>query len=179
MSSLARRWPAVALVASLIAMPTHAQGVTADVQAAIDDAASKIVQLAEAIPADKYSWRPGAGVRSVSEVLMHVAGGNTGIPGMAGVQRKPATPLPRNAEQTITEKAAVIAALRASYDYLKLAVADVPDAQLGDAVNLFGNQSTKRGVLMLLATHNHEHLGQMIAYARMNNIAPPWSRGGN
>jgi uncharacterized damage-inducible protein DinB len=172
-------WLATLALGLATTLPLAAQGVRAELQAAIDDAATKIVALAEAMPADKYSWRPSAGVRSVSEVLMHVAGGNNGIPGMAGVQRKPATALPRNAETSITDKAAVIAAVKASYDYLKLAVADVPDAQLGDAVNLFGQQSTKRGVLILLATHNHEHLGQLIAYARSNNITPPWSRAGN
>jgi uncharacterized damage-inducible protein DinB len=166
----------LAAVTVASALPAHAQAVKAELQGAIDDAATKIVALAEAIPADKYGWRPGPGVRSVSEVLIHVAGGNFGIPGMAGVQRKPARALPQNAEQAITTKGDVVAALKASYTFLTQAVGDIPDAQLDAPVKLFGQNSTKRGVLVLLATHNHEHLGQMIAYARMNGIAPPWSR---
>lgn len=175
----AARWGAWLGLSLALATPARAQNVKAEMQGAVDDAATKIVALAEAMPAEKFSWRPGAGVRSVSEVLMHVAGGNMGIPGMAGVTRKPERPLARDAEKTVTTKAAVIAALKDSYAYLKLASADIPDAALNDPVDLFGQKSTKRGVLVLLATHNHEHLGQLIAYARMNGIAPPWSRGAN
>jgi uncharacterized damage-inducible protein DinB len=170
------RWSAGLSLLLGLATSASAQNVKAEMQAAVDDAASKIVALAEAIPAEKFSWRPGAGVRSVSEVLIHVASGNMGIPGMAGVTRKPERALGRDAEKTVTSKAAVVAALKDSYAYLKLAAADVPDAALNDPVDMFGQKSTKRGVLVLLATHNHEHLGQMIAYARMNGIAPPWSR---
>ncbi|MDX2184966.1 MAG: DinB family protein [Gemmatimonadaceae bacterium] len=160
------------------ATPALAQNIKAETIAAIDDAATKLVALAEAMPADKYSWRPAPGVRSVSEVFIHVAGGNLGIPGIAGVKRRPDAPLARDAEKTVTDKAAVIAALKASFTFVKAAVNDVPDAELDASVNLFGQKSTKRGVLLLLATHNHEHLGQTIAYARMNGVKPPWS-GGN
>ncbi len=169
----------LALLAVAAGMPVQAQTAKAELQAAIDDAASKVVALAEAVPAEKFGWRPAPGVRSVSEVLIHVASGNMGIPSVAGVTRKPDRPLARDAEKTVTTKAAVVAALKDSYAFAKLAVADLPDAQLNDPVDLFGQKSTKRGVLVLLATHNHEHLGQMIAYARMNGIAPPWSRSGN
>jgi uncharacterized damage-inducible protein DinB len=174
-----RRWGTTLGLSLGLASAVGAQNVKAEMQAAVDDAATKIVALAEAIPAEKFAWRPGTGVRSVSEVLIHVASGNMGIPGLAGVTRKAERPLARDAEKTVTSKAAVIAALKDSYAYLALAAADIPDAQLNDPVNLFGQKSTKRGVLVLLATHNHEHLGQMIAYARMNGIAPPWSRGAN
>ena len=110
---------------------------------------------------------------------VHVAGGNLGIPRMAGVQRAPSMTLARDAEKTMTDKAQVVAALRASFAHVKQAVMDVPDDQMDTAVDLFGQPSTRRGVLVLLATHNHEHLGQAIAYARSIGVVPPWSRGGD
>lgn len=152
-------------------------GLRAELVAQLADAERKFVALAEAIPADKYGWRPAAGVRSVSEVLMHMVGANYMIPGMAGVQRKPDVALARDMETTVTDKAQVVDLLRKSFVHAKLAVTDVPDDRMDVAVNLFGSKSTNRGVLVLMATHAHEHLGQTIAYARMNGVVPPWSRG--
>lgn len=161
------------------ASPSSATGLRKELIAQLEDAERKLVALAEATPQDKYGWRPSPGVRSVSEVFVHVAGGNLGIPRMAGVQRAPSMTLGRDAEKTMTDKAQVVAALRASFAHVKQAVMDVPDDQMDTAVDLFGQPSTRRGVLVLLATHNHEHLGQAIAYARSIGVVPPWSRGGD
>lgn len=156
-----------------------ATGIRREIIQQIEDAERKLVALAQAIPQDKYGWRPAEGVRSVSEVLMHVAGANFMIPRMAGVQRAPAVELPRDAEKTVTDKARVVELLQQSFAHAKLAMMDVPEAQMDSAVTLFGQPSTSRGVFVLIATHNHEHLGQMIAYARSNGVVPPWSGGGN
>ena len=146
--------------------------------AQIQDAENKMVALAEATPQEKYSWRPGTGVRSVSEVFMHVTGANYLLGGMAGVKRDTSVKLTRDMETSVTEKAKVIAMMKQSFAYARRVVNEVPDSEMDMSVNMFGRPATKRSVLMVLATHNHEHLGQSIAYARTNGIVPPWSAQG-
>ena len=157
--------------------PTTATGLRRELIGQLADAERKFIALAEATPADKYSWRPAAGVRSVSEVFMHMVGANYMLPGMAGVKRKPDVAMAADMEKTVTDKAQVVALLKKSFVHVKQSVMDVPDDQMDGSVNLFGSPTTNRGVLVLMATHAHEHLGQSIAYARMNGIVPPWSRG--
>lgn len=149
-------------------------GVRGEILAQFDDAATKLLQLGEAIPQEKYAWRPRAGVRSVSQVLMHVSGGNYFVLGMAGVPA-PAG-LSEDAENTVTDKAQVLEQLRRSCEHVRAAIRSMPDADLDKPATLFGRPSTKRNVLLLTVTHAHEHLGQLIAYARSNGVVPPWSR---
>jgi uncharacterized damage-inducible protein DinB len=163
--------------ASQSSSPASATGLRKELIAQLADAERKFVALAEATPADKYAWRPAAGVRSISEVFMHMVGANYMLPGMAGVKRAPDVALSPDMETTVTDKAQIVALLTKSFAHAKQAVMDVPDDQMDASISLFGSPSTKRGLLVLTATHAHEHLGQMIAYARMNGIVPPWSRG--
>ena len=142
----------------------------------LDDVGTKLIQLAEAIPADKYSWRPGTGIRSISEVFTHVAGSNYFLLTFLG---KPAPAgLPADMEQ-ITEKARVVAELKRSIEHLRTTAKGMNEADLERAVKLFGNNTTQRGVYGTILNHLHEHLGQSIAYARINGVAPPWSAGMN
>ncbi len=157
--------------------PASATGLRKELIGQLADAEQKFIALANAMPAEKYGWRPAAGVRSVSEVYMHIVGANFMFPGMAGVKRKPDVTLARDMETSMTDKAQVVEMLRTSFAYAKQSVMDVPDAQMETSVDLFGTPSTNRGVLVVMTTHAHEHLGQSIAYARMNGIVPPWSRG--
>lgn len=167
---------ASAPVGAQSADPSTATGLRKELIAQLGDAERKLVALAEATPADKYSWRPAPGVRSNSEVFMHMVGANYLIPGIAGVKRGADIPLSRDMETTVTDKAQIVDMLKKSFAHAKAAVMEVPDDQMDASVNLFGQQSTKRGVLLLMATHAHEHLGQSIAYARTNGIVPPWSQ---
>lgn len=152
-------------------------GERGDMLAQLDDAATKLVQLAEAIPQEKYAWRPAEGVRSVSQVFVHVASANFFFPTMVGV---PATTRPpRDAEQTVTDKAQVVDWLKRSFDHARSAIRGVADADLDKSVDMFGRPSTYRYVLLTMVSHAHEHLGQSIAYARGNGVVPPWSAAGN
>jgi uncharacterized damage-inducible protein DinB len=138
----------------------------------LDDVSKKIVELAEAVPAAKYNWRPATGVRSVSEVYMHVAGGNYFLATFAGA--KPPSYDTRNLEK-ITDKARVIDELKKSFEYLRVVATHGTDADLEKPIKMFGYDTTQRGALMAVLNHLHEHLGQSIAYARMNGVVPPWS----
>ena len=148
-------------------------GFRADLMANLTDAESKIVDLAESVPPEKYSWRPEKGVRSISEVFMHVAGTNYYLAGFLG--RTPPANVPKDIEK-ITDKKQALAELRRSFDYLRSVIETETDADLDRSVRIYGMQTTHRGVLLMALTHVHEHLGQSIAYGRMNGIAPPWSR---
>ena len=138
--------------------------------------ARKMVGLAEAIPADKYGWRPSEGVRSVSEALMHAAAANFYFPTMLGTKPPEGVDLP-NLEK-ITDSEQVVSTLKQSYAHLRAAIEAVSDEQLGDTMKAFGTEMTVAGFLHSAVSHSHEHLGQLIAYARSNNVVPPWSAGG-
>jgi uncharacterized damage-inducible protein DinB len=138
------------------------------------DAEQKLVSLAGAIPQEKYAWRPMEGVRSVSEVFLHVARANftfptfLGIPAPAGIDRQ-------GLEKSTTEKSKVVEVLKQSFEYARQAALKIPDADLDKPVKMFGREVTVRAVLFTLALHQHEHLGQSIAYARSNSVVPPWT----
>jgi uncharacterized damage-inducible protein DinB len=153
-----------------------APGIRAEVIASIDDAANKLVALAEAMPEAKYGWAPGKDVRTVAQVYAHVIGGNYMIPTFIGMTVPEGLGDLRGLEKSPPAKAKMIEMLRASFDFAKSAVQKTSDAELGQAVKLFGSmEGTKTTVLLLLATHAHEHLGQSIAYARSNGVTPPWT----
>lgn len=152
-----------------------ASGTKADIVRSLEDAQKKVLALAEAMPADKYTWRPGEGVRSVGEVFAHVAGGNYFLPTLWG-GKVPEGVNPRGFEKEGGDKAKTIDNLKKSFDSVKQAIAAVPDSDLERTVKIFDHDGTVRELLLIVATHAHEHLGQSIAYARMNKIAPPWSQ---
>jgi uncharacterized damage-inducible protein DinB len=143
----------------------------------VGDAEKKLTALAEAMPAEKYGWRPAEKVRSVGEVFMHVAGGNYFLPTFWGV-KPPEGVNPREFEASGSDKAKVIATMKASFEHLRNAIKNTPEADLAKAIKLFGEDATQRQAMMVAANHDHEHLGQAIAYARMNGVTPPWSAGG-
>jgi len=151
-------------------------GFRSDFLSDFQDASKKIVSLAEAIPAEKYAWRPAEGVMSVAEVLGHVAGSSFYYAERAGGQKPPADVDLRGLEK-LQDKEKVVQALRRSSEFAEQAIQGLEDQRLDQTVNVYGNETRSvRGVLMGLSAHMHEHLGQVIAYARMNGVAPPWSK---
>src|SRR5262249_42663830 len=149
-------------------------GFRADYLAEVDDVGKKLVDLAQKMPADKYSWRPAQGVRSVGEVYVHVANSNSNSAGFLGGPRLGG--LSRDSEKTITDKARIVELLRKSIENLKSAAANVGERDLDKRVKTYGDRElTERQVLIRNLNHMHEHLGQSIAYARSNGVTPPWS----
>jgi uncharacterized damage-inducible protein DinB len=133
----------------------------------------KFVRLAEAIPADKYTWRPAPDVRSFAEVFLHVAGANYSLYKMVGAA--PAEGVAKGLEKSTTDKARIIATLKDSFEYAKKSITAMPDANLEKSMDWFGGKNTQRGVLLFIVRHGAEHLGQSIAYARFAGIVPPWT----
>jgi uncharacterized damage-inducible protein DinB len=134
----------------------------------------QLVALAEAIPADKYAWHPAPGVRSVSEVFMHIAVANFDLLSFTG----PTLPadLKQDMEQTVTKKADVIQWLKRSLDAVKTARAQLKPGDLERQVKIAGKTVTVDGIYLRIIIHDNEHMGQLVAYARMNGIVPPWSK---
>jgi uncharacterized damage-inducible protein DinB len=163
--------PAQATAPGAPAAPTS--GLRAEFLFNISGVERELVSLAEKMPAEKYSWRPGEGVRSVSEVYMHIAGGQFLYASVLGV------PIPtgfdQNFEKVYTDKAKVVEWLKLSFANVKQAAINLSDADLDQTVKIFGREGTKRSVLLRSMSHGHEHLGQSIAYARMNHVTPPWT----
>lgn len=136
--------------------------------------ARQLVQLAEATPADKFGWRPAPGVRSISEVYMHLALGNSWLLQQAGLPPAIDTAtLPKDPEKTIVNKADVIQYLKRSLDAVQKAY---ESADRQKKVKLLGREVTVDGVFLRILVHSNEHMGQSIAYARMNGVVPPWSQ---
>jgi uncharacterized damage-inducible protein DinB len=153
--------------------PAPKQGFRADILGQISFAEKRIEDLAAAVPAEKYSWRPSDGVRSVSEVYVHIIGTNYFFMTFLGV--KPPMPMDPNMEKTLTDKSEIAAKFKPSFDFFRKAVMGLSDKDLDKTAEVFGNKMSYRNVLITAIAHLHEHLGQSIAYARMNGVVPPWT----
>jgi uncharacterized damage-inducible protein DinB len=160
--------------ASLPAQAAH-HSVKDDVVAALDGIEKKLVGLAEATPQDKLGWRPAEGIRSTSEVFMHVASANYFIAGMLGAAPPTGVDV-RGLEKNVTKQADIVEQLKKSFAYARSAVEAVPEDGLAGTIKMFGQDATKRKAMITLVEHSSEHLGQSIAYARTNGITPPWSQ---
>jgi len=137
----------------------------------------QLVALAEAIPAEKFAWRPAVGVRSTSEVFMHIAITNLYLLSVTGPKMPPDLKS-ADMEKTVTAKAEVVDWLRRSLDAVKSARAKVKPADLQRRVKVNDRDATVDGMYLRIIVHANEHMGQLVAYARMNGIVPPWSNGG-
>lgn len=175
-----KRLLAIALVAAMpvwvAAAPQQGgrgNGFRADFLGDLDEVESKIVALAEATPESKFGWRPAKGIRSIGEVYGHMAGGNYFLATFLGVN--PPAEMPRDLE-SLSGKARVISELRKSIEHVRAAAKSGDESALDKRVKMFGREVSHRFVYVRILNHLHEHLGQAIAYARMNNIAPPWSQ---
>jgi uncharacterized damage-inducible protein DinB len=181
------RFLALSLFAGLLALALAqnqkpGNGFQRDFLLSFNDAEAKTMSLAKALPEEKFSWRPAVGVRSVSEVFVHIANGNrllltlmNGMPArdtfMKMVQDN------EQREKTIAGKAKVIADLDASFKEVHRALDGAGADALSKPIKFFGEDATPAAGYMSILEHASEHLGQSIAYARMNGVVPPWSRG--
>lgn len=164
----------VSLATAAFAEGPTPTGVKGEMLMFITGAESKLNQLAEAMPEGKYTWRPAEGVRSPAEVFMHVATVNLGLPTFWGVKAPDGFDF-NTYEKSLSRKADIQKALEASFVHLKNALTAASEVDLEKPAEFFGMKTTVRGGYLLVLSHAHEHLGQSIAYARMNGVVPPWT----
>ncbi|MDZ7718259.1 MAG: DinB family protein [Balneolaceae bacterium] len=136
--------------------------------------ASRVLSLAEEMPADLYSWRPDEGVFSVEEVYTHIARYN-----FYYLEESLGIPAPEDLDvenmESITGKEDVLEILERSIEHVKEHIGAMPESKLLEETEMYGRTVNGQAVLMQLITHKSEHVGQSISYARMNGIVPPWS----
>jgi uncharacterized damage-inducible protein DinB len=161
-----------------------AKGFRADLIGQLEYAQKEILDLENAIPDAKMTWRPNKEVRSISEVYSHIAFGNYLFAKFAGATLPEgiAAGAPEDEmkwEKTSTDKKVIREQLVKSFDFVKTSIGNMSDASLENMVDFFGQKMTVRSVLLGLLSHAHEHLGQSIAYARMEGIVPPWTAAQN
>lgn len=185
--------PIVAVLATLMCiggMSIGMQSQTADANAADHTAPSydmkaqalvdlervqkKFVDLANAVPPDKLTWRPTADSRSFAEVFLHTAGERYGILALMG-----ATPPPgfdgKTFEKSTTDQARIVEELNKSWDFAQKAIQGMTNADFAKLLPKLGPQANAGDVVYILVADAHEHLGQSVAYARQNGIVPPWT----
>lgn len=183
---------ALTMLISLVAPTGNANdqptGLRADLIGQIEHVQKQIMDLENAIPDKKISWRPAKGVRSIGQVYMHIVFANYLLAKFAGVELPADVKLPEfkemeKAEAAVTSKKEIAEKLEKSFAFLKSAIANMKDEDLEKPVTFFGQETNVRNMLLTALSHQHEHLGQSIAYARMNGIVPPWTAaqqaGGN
>jgi len=149
-------------------------GYRSEVMAEVMVQEDKLTRLAEAIPAEKYTWRPAEDTRSFAEVFLHISAANYNLYKLVGTP-PPSNVDVKNLEKSTTDKTKVIATLKDSFAHAKQAIKSMNDADLEKSMDWFGGKNTQRGVLLFIVRHAAEHLGQSIAYARMAGVIPPWT----
>jgi uncharacterized damage-inducible protein DinB len=151
------------------------KGVRGEILMSAVDAEKKVTALVNAVPQEKFSWRPAEGVRSVSELFLHIAGANYLFPSFTGGTKMPEGMDPKTYEQSTTDKAKILDIVKNSFSSYRANLMNLKDEDLDKTAKIFGNELSYRAVYIISATHMHEHLGQAIAYARTNGIVPPWT----
>jgi len=154
-------------------------------------AAGECLALAKAIPEEKYPWRPMENVRSFGEVFVHMAGSTLLFCSYAGLKPPPgaahdlaAIYMKRGfempgifaSERAIKTKAQTVEIMDQAFHLARDLIRQMPDGDLEKQVDFFDRSITTRGLLIRMGDHLSGHLGQSIAYARINHIVPPWSQ---
>jgi len=150
-------------------LETVANPVSTAVKNQLPRFSKNMVAAAEAMPAEKYGFKPTPEMNSFAHLVMHIAQSNNGlcskISGMAAPDAKMADTDPKDK---------LVAALKASFDYCATALEKMDDSKLGEQMMLFGNHPFSRaGVLIILSDDWFDHYGAQAIYLRLNGILPP------
>jgi uncharacterized damage-inducible protein DinB len=140
----------------------------------LDGVNKKVISLAQVLPQDKYNWRPTPDSRSFAEVFLHVSGERYFILGLMGAA-PPAGFDGKTYEKSTTDKAKIIDELNKSGEYTQKTIAGMANADYAKLLPKLGPQANEGDVIYILVADAHEHLGQLVAYARENGIVPPWT----
>lgn len=172
----------VFVASSLVVAARQPEGLMDDLTRDVKQVHSKMMQLAKAMPDKAYDWRPGPGVRSTRDTFMHVAADNYFIPTSMGFTAPAETGITEKYETSVAfekktrTREEAIAELEKSFAHLEKLMSGVAEDKLDATLDVFGQKMTNRRLWVMTTTHLHEHLGQLIAYARSNNVTPPWSK---
>lgn len=169
------------ILALIVSLNSFGQGqLQREASNMIVSTSGKVIQLAEAIPAGKFDWKPADGSRSFAETFAHIISANYFFGSKIGGQLPEGINL-QTLQNDLKSKQEITASLKSSYDFLQTAVQNAKDEKLKEKVEFpFPGDFTQMTSILIGLSHNNEHLGQLIAYARMNKVSPPWSvKGGD
>jgi uncharacterized damage-inducible protein DinB len=127
---------------------------------------------AEQFPDSAYDFKPTPEVRSFGELIGHVAGSQNMFCAAALGEPQPAED---EVEKKAKSKADLVDALKKSSEYCTRAYAQT-DLQAQGKVKMFGQQMSKLDVLLINATHDNEHYGNIVTYMRLKGMVPPSSQ---
>ena len=168
-----------ARIAAADKSPSPDKGIKAEIVQELNDAEEKVTSLAKDFPQEKFTWRPEEGVRSVSEAIIHVAAANYFILSFTGAKLPEGMKMDNDFDKKTTNKEEILELVKTAYSFTRDKINAMSDKDLEKMVDFFGSKITTRQLLLKMIGHNHEHLGQLIAYARMNGIVPSWSKKTN
>jgi uncharacterized damage-inducible protein DinB len=160
--------------ATTLRAQTYPEGIWQGYDGEWQHVSAQLIALAEATPEEKFAWRPAPGVRSTSEVYMHIVMTNLYLLSVTGP--KMPDDLKQDAEKTVTSKADVIRWLKRSLDAVKQAHLKETPQDLARKVHIMDRDATVDGIYLRIIVHANEHMGQLVAYARMTGVVPPWSK---
>lgn len=173
-----RSWPAIALCALAILVAPVAlmagDGFVGEAEGRLGQLEEKFTALCDAMAGDNQTFRPGEGVRSTSEVLLHVASANYFVARAFGTNPPEGLDV-RGLEKSTTDAGKIKSALEKSFAHLGGAIGGLSAGEADSAMKMFGQDTTKRGAVSMALNHLSEHLGQLIAYTRVNGVTPPWN----
>ena len=169
--------------ATAAAVPVAGSNLMADLGKDVAGIERKFVDLAKAMSEPSYSYRPATGVRSTQEVFLHIASENYLLPAMFGAAIPAETHIAAGDfksaeayEKQAIKKDSVIASIQNSFEHIRKAMAADSAAVMSGEIDFFGTKMSRQAAWIGTVTHMHEHLGQLIAYARSNKVVPPWSK---
>lgn len=152
-----------------------ADNVTGSLKGLYDMTSQNIRATAEKVPENLYGYQPTEEVRTMGQILAHVANAQFMFCSAAAGEDSPNA---ENFEETRTTKAQIVEALNMGIEYCNQVYANMSDARGQEMVAFFGNDWAVSGVLAFNTAHNYEHYGNLVTYMRMNDIVPPSSAGG-
>ena len=150
------------------------EGFVGEAEGRLGELEEKFTALCDVVLGDKQTYRPGEGVRSTSEVLLHVASANYFVARMFGTNPPEGLDV-RGLENSTTDAGEIKSALAKSFAHLGGAIGKLSASEADSAMKMFGQDTTKRGAVSMALNHLSEHLGQAIAYTRASGATPPWS----
>ena len=167
----------IALAAVILALPALALAqnpMMAAVKAQHEQVKGYLLKTAEAIPENLYSFRATPDVRTIAQLIGHVADGSAGICASASDAKPPSL----NAEKSMTSKAQLSKALAEALAFCDKVIAGMDDKRAMETTKFFVGGSSPRGMILAFNTsHNFEHYGNLVTYMRLNKIVPPSSAG--
>ena len=159
------------LFAPATVMAQTANPITAASKAQFDAVSGFVVRAAEKIPEDLYAFQPTAEVRTVAQLVGHIADGFMGMCSTAGGGKPPRT----GVEKGVTGKANLVGALKEAVAYCQTVYGAMTDQRGLESVPFYFGPSPRSAVLYFTVAHAYEHYGNLVTYMRLKNIVPPSS----